>query len=84
MTQPTPREISKRENKVDQAEEDSFPASDPPSNTPMVGPGADAVAEKSKQRDPAGMAPAKKAAQDEPKGRPTSDRHQTETHPGKQ
>lgn len=80
MTHSTPSEIAKREKKIDEAEKDSFPASDPPSNTPMVGPGTTEIAEKSKERDPAGIAPAEKAAQDEPKGQPNSDRHRMETN----
>jgi len=46
--------------KVDQAAKDSFPASDPPAHTGIVGPGSG--------RERA-----------EPKGRPTSDRHDAET-----
>ncbi len=34
---------------------------------------------KAPQRDPDGVAPAGKAAQDEPKGQPNSDRHRMET-----
>jgi hypothetical protein len=51
------RDLDRRQQK---AVEDSFPASDPPAHTGIVGPGSG--------REKA-----------EPKGRPTSDRHDAET-----
>ena len=57
----------------DRTVEESFPASDPPSNTGITGPTGDRKPE-ANRRDP------RERREDErPKGRPTSDRHATQT-----
>ena len=55
--------------KQDQAVEDSFPASDPPATSGIVGPGTD-------RREPA---PHERNDDTRPKGTPTHDRHAAET-----
>jgi len=66
------------EDKLDDMIDDSFPASDPPSTTPPSG------TKKSRELDQAHDQDAGAAGEAEPKGRPTSDRHQAETSPGRQ
>jgi len=58
-----------REKGHDVAVEDSFPASDPPANTGIVGPRSDAPRKASHRRDD----------EERPTGTPTSDRHAAET-----
>ncbi len=66
-------EIKRTEERLDQTVEDSFPASDPPSNTPAVG-----------TRKADHMLPdAAAEAGDHAKGMPTSDRHAAETLVGR-
>lgn len=62
-----PDRLGNRE-KVDRASEDSFPASDPPSYSGITGPG-----------EPNKTPPAAKPDEAKPTGRPTSERHKTET-----
>ncbi len=57
----------KSERAHDKTLEESFPASDPPANSGITG------------AEPAGEAPNRRGDEDEPTGRPTSDRHATET-----
>ncbi len=57
----------------DQTVEDSFPASDPPANTGITGPGG--KDQKSTERRP----PHDRGDDERPTGTPTSDRHATET-----
>ncbi len=82
-----------REKGLDKTIEGSFPASDPPANTPVEGTRkaernrdaqgkAKAGDDKAHERDPHGVAPSEKAATDQPSGAPTSDRHDTETSSG--
>jgi hypothetical protein len=59
--------------KHDQAVEDSFPASDPPATSGIVGPGTNHPAHASRQ------APHERDDDTRPKGTPTDDRHATET-----
>ncbi len=59
----------KAERQHDQAVEDSFPASDPPSSSGITGPRA------AKPR----RAPHQRDGETRPKGTPTDDRHATET-----
>ena len=56
-------------DKHDEAVEDSFPASDPPATSGIVGPGTARPAQ----------APHKRDDNSRPKGTPTHDRHATET-----
>jgi hypothetical protein len=82
-----------REKQLDKTIEETFPASDPPANTPVEGTrkaerardahgAAKAGDEKAKQHDPHGVAPSDQASEDEPAGAPTPDRHDTETASG--
>jgi hypothetical protein len=82
-----------REKQLDKTIEGSFPASDPPANTPVKGSRkaererdargkAKAGDDKAHERDPHGVAPSEQAATDQPSGSPTSDRHDTETASG--
>jgi len=59
----------KEDRKHDRAVEDSFPASDPPATSGIVGPRA------ARPR----QAPDKRGPDDRPKGTPTEERHATET-----
>ena len=70
MTQQQRR--SHAERRQDEAVEDSFPASDPPANTGIVGP---------REQKPAPQRPPSHERDDDarPTGSPTSDRHATET-----
>ena len=79
------------EDRVDEASEDSFPASDPPSFTPTARAAErkrDGEAEqrrtveaeeKERRRDPHGAAPAGPASEGEAAARPVSDRLKTES-----
>ncbi len=82
-----------REKRLDKTIEETFPASDPPANTPAEGTRkaertqaeekeAKAGDDQAKQRDPHGVGPSKPASQAEPAAAPTSDRHDTETASG--
>jgi hypothetical protein len=82
-----------REKRLDKTIEETFPASDPPANTPVKGTRkaeraeaerneAKAGDEKAKQHDPHGVGPSKPASKEQPAGAPTSDRHKTETASG--
>lgn len=84
------------EKRLDETIEETFPASDPPANTPAEGSrkaerrrdasgdtkDAKAGDDKAQKRDPHGVAPSEKAAEGEPTGAPSSDRHDTETAAG--
>jgi hypothetical protein len=59
-------------NEVDRASADSFPASDPPAHSGITGPGEPA-------QEPARPASPERGKGEQPTGRPTSDRHATET-----
>ncbi len=63
----------KQDRKHDQAVEDSFPASDPPATTGIVGPGTDRREHGSRQ------AAHERNGDIRPTGTPTDDRHATET-----
>jgi len=63
--------MARSENeKVDQQSKDSFPASDPPASSGIVGP---------RGSSHPGASPEKDEPEAKPKGRPTDDRHDTET-----
>lgn len=65
------------EHDRDKTLEDSFPASDPPANSGITGPGRGASA--AKGMDKPDKAPDKRTVEEQPTGTPTSDRHATET-----
>jgi len=82
-----------REKRLDKTIEGTFPASDPPANTPVEGTRkaerseaeqkeAKAGDEKAQRQDPHGVGPSKPASKAEPAAAPTSDRHDTETASG--
>jgi hypothetical protein len=62
----------KQDRKHDQAVEDSFPASDPPATSGIVGPGTD-------HEHGSRRAPHERNGDTRRKGTPTDDRHATET-----
>lgn len=62
-----------REQRRDKTVEDSFPASDPPANSGIVGPTGEHQHASSRPE------PSERSDDARPKGRPTSDRHATET-----
>jgi hypothetical protein len=72
----TERQIKrdKAERKRDETIEQSFPASDPPANSGITGPGSPRTRDKVTQR-----APNERGMDERPTGHPTSDRHATET-----
>jgi hypothetical protein len=83
------------EKRLDKTIEETFPASDPPANTPVQGSRkaerteaqqkeAKAGDEKAQRQDPHGVGPSDPASKDEPAAAPTSDRHDTETASGGQ
>jgi len=63
----------------DQTVEDSFPASDPPANSGITGPGRPV---RRSQKEHQSRDSAKRGPSERPTGTPTSDRHATETAHG--
>ena len=63
----------REDRKHDQAVEDSFPASDPPANSGIIGPRAHPPEPNKARR------PDKRSDEARPKGTPTHERHATET-----
>ena len=61
------------DRRQEKAVEDSFPASDPPSSSGIVGPDGH------HKRDKARLPPDRRTEASRPKGKPTDDRHATET-----
>ncbi|MBN8907139.1 MAG: hypothetical protein J0H14_26055 [Alphaproteobacteria bacterium] len=81
------------EKRLDRTIEETFPASDPPANTPVKGTrkaeraeaernDAKAGDQKAQRNDPHGAGPSNPASKEQPAGAPTSDRHETETAAG--
>jgi hypothetical protein len=64
------------DRKQDEAVQDSFPASDPPANSGVVGPGGVGT---HPATDPRRADPNRREEAAQPKGSPTSDRHAAET-----
>jgi hypothetical protein len=67
------------DRKQDKTVEDSFPASDPPANSGITGPGTPAGRS---SKDHQTRDSAKRGPDERPTGTPTSDRHATETAHG--
>jgi hypothetical protein len=78
-------ETRRHEEKLDETVEDSFPASDPPSHTPSIGPTSTSGAAKATDSNSSGCAgrDGGTAGSNTPAASPSDDRHAAETAAGR-